>query len=87
MSSFAFREPATAVRVASSALEQSPSVHRKARSANPMSLPPIVIVTMSVVERTARICVAMTLAVVAPEQATKRSDVFGRCSATRYGYA
>ena len=44
-----------------------------------MSLPPIVIVTMSVPDVTDWIWLDITLAVVAPEQATNVSDVFGRC--------
>ena len=66
-------------RVLSSALEQSLSVHCTIRLENPMSLPPIVIVTISVPAVTDWIWFAITSVVFAPEQATKVSDVFGRC--------
>mgnify|MGYP007112117697 CR=1 FL=1 len=80
-----FSEPGSAFLVLFSAVPHDPSVHCTSRLANPMSLPPIVTVTMFVPELTAEIWLAMRLVVVAPEQATKFSDVFGRCCETRYG--
>ena len=59
--------------------------HSVITSLNPASLPPIVIVTMFVVLMTALIWLSSTSAVLAPEQATKFSVVFGRCCLIRYG--
>ena len=80
-------EVASEARVLSSALEQSASVHCTIRSENPMSLPPIVTLTMLVSAVTDPIWLDMRLAVVAPEQATNVSEVFARCWATSHGYA
>jgi hypothetical protein len=50
-----------------------------------MSLPPTVTVAMVVELVTWLIWFASRSCVVAPEQATKSSDVFARCCTSRYG--
>ena len=81
------RTVASVARVLSSAVEQFPSVHCTIRFEKPMSLPPMVTVTMVVAVVTDWIWVAIRSVVAAPVQATNVSEVFGRCCATSDGYA